>query len=159
MKIMTNRFGEIEFKDEVMLTFTSGIIGFPNATRYLVLDHDRDVPFKWLQAVDEGDLAFVIMDPALFKPDYRMTVEPDELVELGVAEGDELITFVILTIPSADPRRITANLQGPVVVNRRTRLAKQIILREELTTRYPVFPDETTKAPADEPLPMAACQG
>ncbi len=159
MKIMTSRFGEIEFRDEVKLTFTSGIIGFPNATQYVILDHDREVPFKWLQSVDEGTLAFVIMDPTLFKPDYRVTVEPEELAELRAAEGDELIVFVILTIPSADYRRITANLQGPVVVNRRTRLAKQIILREEWTTRYPVFPDETTTPPADEPVPLAACQG
>ncbi len=142
-----------------MLTFTSGIIGFPSATRYVVLDHDREVPFKWLQSVDQGELAFVIMDPTLFKPDYRVTVEPDELEELGMSEGDELITFVILTIPSSDPHRITANLQGPVVVNRRTRLAKQLILREELTTRYPVFPDETSRASANEPLPLVACQG
>jgi flagellar assembly factor FliW len=158
MKIVTSRFGEIEFKDEVMLTFTSGILGFPNATRYVVLDHDRDVPFKWLQSVDDGGLAFVIMDPGFFKPDYRVTVEPDELAELGVAKEDEVIVFVILTIPSSDPRRITANLQGPVVVNRRTRLAKQLILREELTTRYPVFPDETSHQPADEPVPLAACR-
>jgi len=139
MKIRTSRFGEIEFDDEAMLTFTSGIIGFPNAIRYVVLDHDREAPFKWLQSVEDAGVAFVIMDPALFKPDYRVTVEPHELTELGVAEGDDLVIFVILTIPSSDPRRITANLQGPVVVNLRTRRAKQIILRDDLPVRYPLF--------------------
>ncbi|TAJ31106.1 MAG: flagellar assembly protein FliW [Nitrospirae bacterium] len=158
MKVTTSRFGEIEFRDEAMLIFTSGIIGFPSATRYVILDHDREVPFKWLQSVDDGSLAFVIMDPALFKPDYRVVLEPDERAELRMAEGDDLTVCVILTVPSSDPRSITANLQGPVVVNRRTRLAKQIILRDVLTTRYPLFRDDPPSLPSNEPLPLEVCQ-
>ncbi|MEW6542388.1 MAG: flagellar assembly protein FliW [Nitrospirota bacterium] len=152
MKVRTSRFGEIEVREEMLLTFPSGLIGFPRATRYVILDHDREAPFKWLQSVDEGGLAFVIMVPTLFRPDYRAVLAPEDIAELGPVETENLSLFVILTIPPGDPRRITANLQGPVVVNQRSRLAKQVILRDEYPTRYPLFPDEAVRDAAAEPL-------
>jgi flagellar assembly factor FliW len=139
MKITTSRFGELECREEVLVRFPSGIIGFPRSTRYIILDHDREAPFKWLQSVDEGDLAFVIMDPRLFKPDYQATMEPAALADLGSPANEDLILFVLLTVPSGDPDRITANLKAPVVVHEPTRKAKQIILHDELPTRYPLF--------------------
>ncbi|MER3425050.1 MAG: flagellar assembly protein FliW [Nitrospiraceae bacterium] len=141
----TSRFGDIEFKEDMVLTFPSGIIGFPQATRYLILDHDRQAPFQWLQCIDDGSLAFVVMDPALFKSDYRVAIDQEAIAELGHSEKSELILFVILTIPSGDPTLMTANLRGPVIVNHRTRLAKQLILQEEWPTRYPLFPVNTSQ--------------
>lgn len=139
MKITTSRFGELECRDEVLIRFPSGIIGFPQSTRYIILDHDREAPFKWLQSVDEGGLAFVIMDPRVFKPDYRVTLEPAVLADLGSPADEDLILFVLLTVPPGDPDRITANLRAPVVVHEPTRHAKQIILHDDLPTRYPLF--------------------
>lgn len=138
MKIETSRFGTIEVPEHAVLTFPSGIIGFPASTRYAILDHDREAPFKWLQSLDDGRLAFVIMDPALFKPDYCPTVTPVLRAHLGAADGDEVAWFVILTIPANQAGPVTANLQGPVAVNLRTRLAAQVILSEEHPIRYPV---------------------
>lgn len=157
MKIATTRFGELEVREETFVTFPAGIIGFPRSTRYVVLDHTRDVPFKWLQSVDEGQLAFIIMDPLQFKPDYQITVDPDVLSEVGAAAAEELICFVILTVPSADPATVTANLRGPVVVNERTRLAKQVILADELPTRYPVFAQQPVRAPVAVAMTVTVC--
>jgi flagellar assembly factor FliW len=139
MIIHTTRFGDIECPEEKIVKIPSGIIGFPASTRYLILDHDRDVPFKWLQSLDQEELAFVIVDPVWFKPDYRVTIALDEIVELGPVDERELVMFVILTIPSDDPSCMTANLRGPVVVNAETRMAKQLILRDDFPTRAPVL--------------------
>jgi flagellar assembly factor FliW len=141
MIIHSTRFGDIECPEEKIVKIPSGIIGFPASTRYLILDHDRDVPFKWLQSLDQEELAFVIVDPVWFKPDYRVTIALDEIVELGRVDERELVMFVMLTIPSDDPSRMTANLRGPVVVNAETRIGKQLILREEFPTRAPVLHD------------------
>jgi flagellar assembly factor FliW len=57
------------------------------------------------------------------------------------AQGEEdLSTAVILTIPSNDPAHITANLRGPLLMNPRTRLCKQVVLSDEVPTRHPLFP-------------------
>ncbi|WP_447977045.1 flagellar assembly protein FliW [Candidatus Nitrospira bockiana] len=137
MRIATSRFGTIECPDQSVLSFPDGILGFPLSKRYVVLDHDRDVPFKWLQSADEPHLAFVIADPVLFATPYDVRIPEEELRELGQA-GSDVLVFVLVTVRSEDPPVLTGNLRGPVVVNPRTRAARQIILRDDYPTRCPL---------------------
>lgn len=139
MKFSSTRFGTLEVPDASILTFPSGILGFPEWTRYVMLDHDTDAPFKWLHCAEEASLAFVIIDPALFKQNYQVTISPEARFEVEGNETDELSLAVILTIPSDDPTAMTANLRGPLLMNPRTRLCKQLVLSEDYPTRYPVF--------------------
>jgi flagellar assembly factor FliW len=143
MQVNTSRFGSLAIQEEALLTFPSGLIGFPECTRYVILDHDREVPFKWLQSVDDGTLAFVVMDPLLFKPDYQLVLEPQEIAELDASGEEEVVVLVLLTIPASDPRSVTANLRGPIVISQRSRRGKQVILREEWPTQYRLFPEPT----------------
>lgn len=149
MKYTSSRFGTFDVADESVLTLPSGMLGFPESRRYVILDHDTAAPFKWLQSLDEPALAFVIIDPDLFLPyDYRIEVSGDAMAEVQGNGEDDLATAVILTIPSDDPGRITANLRGPLLMNSRTRLCKQLVLSEEFPTRYPLFPTPTANATA-----------
>lgn len=140
VKSLSTRFGSFEVRDESILTFPSGLVGFPEQQRYVILDHDTEAPFKWLQSVEEPSLAFVILDPALFHPDYHIDVPADALAEIRAGERDDLALVVILTIPSDDPGRITANLRGPLVLSHQTKLGKQLVLSEDFPTRHPLFP-------------------
>lgn len=137
--IHTSRFGAITVSDDVLVTLPAGIIGFPEATRFVVLDHDRPAPFKWLQAVDAPDLAFAIMDPVDLSCDYSITLSDEDIKELCVHEHVQFAIFVILTVRSAEADGTTANLRGPVLVNMQTRTGKQVVLVEDLPTRFPVF--------------------
>jgi flagellar assembly factor FliW len=136
----SSRFGTFDIDDDSVLTFPSGLLGFPESRRYVMLDHDTEAPFKWLQSLDEPALAFVIIDPDLLLADYHIEVPGDALAEVQGSEEDELSTAVILTIPSNDPGRMTANLRGPLLMNQRTKLCKQLVLSDEFPTRHPLFP-------------------
>ena len=140
MNVASTRFGVLDVSAEALLTFPSGLLGFPEWTRYVILDHDTDVPFKWLHCAEEASLAFVVIDPALFNENYQVTISPEARCEVEGSEADELGLAVILTIPSDDPSAVTANLRGPLLMNPRTRLCKQLVLSEDYPTRYPVFP-------------------
>ena len=109
MKCQSTRFGTFEVNDDTLLVFPSGILGFPDWTKYVLLDHDTDAPFKWLQCVEEPQLAFVILDPALFKPDYQVTIPTDALIEIQKQGDDELSVVTILT---SKVTPITANANG-----------------------------------------------
>jgi flagellar assembly factor FliW len=146
MNVSSTRFGILNVPAEALLTFPSGVLGFPEWTRYVMLDHDTDAPFKWLHCVEEASLAFVVIDPALFNSHYQVTISPEARLEVGGNETDELSFAVILTIPSDDPSAMTANLRGPLLMNPRTRLCKQLVLSEDYPTRYPVF---TAQSPAE----------
>ncbi|MBH0180006.1 MAG: flagellar assembly protein FliW [Nitrospira sp.] len=136
----SSRFGMLDIDDDSVLTFPSGLLGFPESRRYVMLDHDTEAPFKWLQSLDDPAVAFVIIDPDLLLTDYHIGVSGDVLVEVQGSEEDELTTAVILTIPSEDPGRMTANLRGPLLMNQRTKLCKQLVLPDEFPTRHPLFP-------------------
>ncbi|MBH0193247.1 MAG: flagellar assembly protein FliW [Nitrospira sp.] len=136
----SSRFGALDIDDDSVLTFPSGLLGFPESRRYVMLDHDTEAPFKWLQSLDDPAVAFVIIDPDLLLTDYHIGVSGDVMAELQGSEEDELSMAVILTIPSEDPGRMTANLRGPLLMNQRTKLCKQLVLSDEFPTRHPLFP-------------------
>jgi flagellar assembly factor FliW len=160
VKCTSTRFGPFEVPDESLITFPSGILGFPEQNRYVMLDHATEAPFKWLQAVDEPELAFVILDPVTFHPDYHIEVPADALAEIKAQVDEELAIAVILTIPSDDPSRITANLRGPLLICHNTKLGKQLVLSEEFPTRHPLFPVSGSPLPESMQAGLATeCRG
>ena len=139
MNVSSTRFGVMTVPAEKVLAFPSGLLGFPEWTRYVILDQDTDAPFKWLHCVEEASLAFVVVDPAVFHQNYQIEISSEARFEVEGSETDQLSLVVILTIPSDDPSAVTANLRGPLLMNPRTRLCKQLVLAEDYPTRYPVF--------------------
>lgn len=127
MKIDTSRFGTLEVNEEVIIQMTKPVLGFERYRKYVIVETQDFEPFKWFQSVDDPDLAFVVVNPLMFFPDYSIEVNPKEIEELNVDDVAEIVTYSIVTIPS-DYIRMTANLQGPILINTRTRLAKQLVL-------------------------------
>ncbi len=134
MKVETTRFGEIEVDEKSVITMVDPILGFPYAKRYVLIDHREGSPFKWLQCVDDGSLAFVVMDPKLVKPDYVVPIEEEDARKLEIEDPSDAEVYVIVVIPE-NPRDMTVNLRAPVVINRKKRLAKQVVIPDE---SYPI---------------------
>ncbi len=140
ISVNSSRFGKIEIDESELLSMQAGILGFPDSNRFLVMDHEEDSPFKWLQSIEEPDVAFVITDPLIFFPEYHDQIKKEELSNLELKEGDDLITFVILSLREK-PENMTANLQGPIIVNSRNRHGRQIVLKgARFTTKHHLFP-------------------
>lgn len=135
MKIQTKPYGEIEVSEKQRLFFPEGIIGFEDIKYYFMLD-SREGPYYWLQAEGYPELAFIIMNPRLFKDDYRLMVREEDLKSIDINSRDEMLDFVILTVPE-DLTKISANLMGPIIINRKTRKAKQVISEnDEYTVKH-----------------------
>lgn len=137
MKIETTRFGIIEIQEENIIIMPNGLLGFPDSKRYCILQHKENSPFFWLQSIDAPGLAVVVTNPWLFKPDYH--VDFNRAIEhmswesgCGKASFD---CYVIVTIPKGEPKKMTANLIGPVILNLETKEAVQMVLPDD---RYSV---------------------
>lgn len=138
MKILTTRFGELDIDQCKIITFDEGIIGFPDR-RFILLTPAESAPFCWLQSLDNGAIAFVVVDPTEFFPDYSVRITLEEKEKLMLGDGGTLTMLVIVT-PAQDPLQITCNLQGPLVVNPEAMKAKQIVLDEGgFSTRHILF--------------------
>lgn len=126
MKIATARFGEIEVIPEEIIEFAEGLLGFEEAHRFVILNPQDGSPFRWLQCVDNGDLAFVIIEPLNFMFEYDLSISDSDADFLGLKVAEDAVLYAIVTIPE-NPSDMTANLQGPIVINVKTRKGRQVI--------------------------------
>jgi flagellar assembly factor FliW len=109
-----------------IITFPSGILGFPDFRRYALVSGGSSGVY-WLQSIDNPMLVFVMVDPFAIAPNYSADIPDADARALGAAEASDLALLAIVTLPRVAGERPTANLQGPVAVNFATRLAKQVI--------------------------------
>jgi len=128
VKVATKAYGLIDVDERQKIVFPHGLFGFENLNDYLLLDSERQ-PFYWLQSMDVEQVAFVLVSPFLFRPDYEVDISNDELAEIGIHSPEKALIFSIVTIPP-DGSPMTSNLQGPLVINRDTRTGKQAVLTD-----------------------------
>ncbi len=167
IKVKTSRFGEIEVDEKDVITMPAGIIGFPELKKYVIMDHaladdQKESPFKWLQSLDDGAIAFVLINPLLFKPDYVVEVPEAEVSDLTLESEENAVISVIVTMPS-NPQNMTANLKAPLIFNLKNRHGKQIILSNSAyTTRHNIMEEvkkrtqEAATTQAQEAIQTAA---
>ena len=125
MRINSKPFGAIEVDERQRLHFPHGILGFENLSNFVLLDASQP-PFYWLQSLDEEAIAFVLIDPKLFKPDYLPEVAAEDLEEIEITDPSDQLVFAIVTIPEKQ-EMMSANLQGPIIINKRTKTGRQSI--------------------------------
>lgn len=128
MLIQTTRFGSVDIDETRTLEFPAGLLGFSSYRTFALLQPDDQGVFFWLQSTESPDLAFVVTDPALWLPDYQANIRKEQMEELGLTETSDAQVLVIV---NKRDNSLTANLQGPLVVNSATRRAMQLVLAEK----------------------------
>ncbi|MBN1213696.1 MAG: flagellar assembly protein FliW [candidate division Zixibacteria bacterium] len=127
MIVKSLKLGELEVPDEKLIVMERPILGFENLKKFCLIEIDEMMPFLWLQATEEPAVSFLVVNPVVFFPNYRIEINPKEIAELEVARVESVETYVIVTL-NKKPELITANLQGPILINTENNLAKQLIL-------------------------------
>lgn len=156
MKFRTARFGEIEYPEEVVLTFPEGVLGFPNETQYILLEHTSEgSPFKWLQSLENPELAFIVVDPFYLEPRFQFEIDLDTERMIGTADSGACAVMAIVNVPRDTPIHMTANLKAPLLVNVENRLGRQVVLGSQAySISTPVFAGSPAASP--EPSCKAA---
>jgi len=134
VKISTTRFGDISIDEARIIKMREGMLGFEHLRRYVLLIQDEKIPFWWFQSIEDGSVAFVVINAFVVKPDYEPVISDDEVKLLEIASSENAVLFFVVTIRS-DPFKVTANLKAPIVINAKKMLAKQVVLVEP---DYPV---------------------
>ena len=141
MRVKTRLFGEIDIEDNKIITFPSGLVGFPDMKKFTII-YDEEKPGKngiiWFQSLDEPQFAIPVMEPNAVVPDYNPTVNDELLTPLGELTEDNLYVLVSVTVPK-DITKMTVNLKGPIVINTDTLLANQIVVEDDVQVRFPIY--------------------
>ena len=127
MNVKTTRFGAVDVDDDRIITFSAGLLGFSNNKQFALLQPEEDSAFFWLQSVESPELAFVVTDPSFWLADYEAPIRREQMDELGLARLEDAQVFVIV---NKYDQTLTANLQGPLVINSVGRTAMQLVLAD-----------------------------
>jgi flagellar assembly factor FliW len=136
---MADFFDDVVFSPEDVITFPAGIPGFENHKRFVVVPVPQCEPFSWLVCVDGTPLRFAIINPLIFIPDYSPKLCKEQLSDLQIEDLHDLVLYAIVTM-GQNPIDSTANLTGPVIINRNCRLGKQVLIDDDrYTTQDPII--------------------
>ncbi len=146
LKIHSGKFGELEYHQKDVVCFDEGILGFPEMKNYIIIQHKENSPFRWLQSLDNLDLAFLIVDPTIYVIDYCPTINPVDAKKLSINENSDALIYVIVNIPKGKPKEMTINLVGPIIVNTQTGKGRQCVVEDDkYSVKHKVFQESTEK--------------
>lgn len=139
MEAQTKFHGVIEIAEKDIVSFESGIPGFPDEDKFSILPIEEDGAFMILQSLKSPSLAFVIVNPFQYFPDYDFTLEDPVVEKLKIDSPEDVLVYTILTVQEPF-EKTTANLQAPIIINLKKVLGKQVILNnEKYTTRHKIM--------------------
>jgi flagellar assembly factor FliW len=107
------------------ITMATPMPGFPNLREFvLVRLHDEGLLYA-LTSIDDPELRFLVAPPEPFFPDYAPELENEVFAALNTRDPDRLLLLVVI---AAGADETTANLLAPIVVDRDTMRAQQVVL-------------------------------
>ena len=139
LKINTNYHGEIELREEDILTLVNGMLGFEDIEKF-VLIKEEDIFVEYLQSVKD-DIAFAVMDPFIIKQDYTFDIPDMVMKSLDIKSADEVVIKTVVVVPE-DITKIRTNLQAPIVFNKTNNKGMQIVLDDTYPLRYEFYNKE-----------------
>ncbi|MGM9580137.1 MAG: flagellar assembly protein FliW [Anaerovibrio sp.] len=141
-KINTLRFGELEIEEQDVVRFADGIPAFEDEHEFVVLPYEEGTPYMFLQSLVTPELAFLMTDPFVFFPEYSFELDDENMDRLAIKSMDDVLVCTLISIPRSGVASMTTNLLAPIVINRHTMQAKQIVLEKtQYTTKHRLFPE------------------
>lgn len=126
--------------DGILLHFPHGLIGFPELTRLRLFEPADAYPLKFLQCEDKPEVSFIALDVATLKPDYHVPLAAAEAEALALENEADALVLTMVSIPPDNPQGMTTNLAGPLIINAKTLVGRQIALNvEAYPLKYPVL--------------------
>ena len=118
---------------QVDITLDSGLVGFPLAQHFRLTEAEGGL--YEMTCLDIPDMAFVVVAPSPFFPDYSPMIDPATAARIGLEKPEDALVLLLVNLGSEDEPP-AANLLAPVVVNIATKQAMQVVLEgQELPLR------------------------
>ena len=130
VNLSTNNFGNLRIEKENIITFEQGLLGFEELKQFAIIDVEECLPFEWLVSVEEPAVAFAILNPTLLFSDYKPSLRKEDILLLDIKKEMDVEMFCIVTLGET-PENVTLNLKGPILINMKNKIGKQIVLTED----------------------------
>lgn len=127
MEFISKVHGKINYEEKNIITFKKGIPGFSELKKFVIVEMEDYEPFKLLHSLENSEVALIVTSPYEFYEDYEIKLKDETINNLNIKEPCEVMVMSTVTLNS-DVKKITMNLQGPIVINTSNNLGEQIIV-------------------------------
>jgi len=128
--------GQLELP--ISLTFPHGLVGLPKATLATLQRIPGEEPFMWLSFENpESRLNFFVIEPNGIVANYNLELFDQDADELGIQGTEDAFVLNVVTMRDTVPATASVSLTGPIIVNRGTLRAKQVIISNYMDYRAP----------------------
>ncbi len=132
--VQAGGYRAVPVKNENIVHLPLGLLGFESIKSYALLENQSESPFRWMQVIDNPNLAFLVLPALEVFPEYEPDVPPEDVKFLELNHPDDALVFNIVTLQAKGSA--TVNLKGPIVLNRFTLKGKQVVLAN--ASRYSI---------------------
>lgn len=110
---------------DIHLQFPLGLLGFPEAQRFVLHCAAKDHPFCWLELRDHPGQGFVVVAGASVVAGYAPDISQPDAESIALHSADDALVLNLVTVgPRGEP---TVNLRAPLVINRHTGTGRQCV--------------------------------
>ena len=127
MEFISKIHGKIAYEEKNTITFNKGILGFDELKKFILVDLEEYEPFKLLHSIEDDEVGLIVTSPYDFFEDYEIKLNQETINNLEIKSPTEVMAITTITLNS-DVKRITTNLQGPIIINVSNKLGEQIII-------------------------------
>ncbi len=151
MKVESSRFGELEVDEETLIIIPSGMVGFPDDTRFVWIAHKNSADIVWFQSAKTKELAFPMINAANIAAGYPDVPVEKMAEQVGIDFEDPTVLALMVVLSASAQGGPTVNLMAPVVINSQSRRGAQIVLtNSRFTTAQLPPPDRSPSASSRE---------
>jgi len=130
MKINSKLLGEVEYSADSVIKFAEGLIGITDKKDFIFIEKEDFLPFNYLQSIDDPDFNLIVINPFFVDKDYTYSIPKDDLKSLNIKDDSDY--FIVAIVVFANKiENITVNLRAPIIINIKTKEAKQVLLLNE----------------------------
>lgn len=127
MKFISKVHGEVQYEKDNVITFNKGIPGFEELKKFILLDLEEYEPFKLMQSLEDDEISLIVTSPYEFFKDYEFKLGEETINNLNIDSPEQVMVLTTITLNS-DVKKITTNLQGPIIINTSNKFGEQIVL-------------------------------
>ena len=129
--------GVVEIDEEQIITLKDGFFGFEMYHKFVMFAAHME-PFMWVECLEKGGPSFLVIDPFVFRPDYEIEIEEEVAEELAIESPTDVLIYALVTISDKE-KPMTANLQGPLIINKKNKKARQVVAGGEWKTKHDII--------------------
>jgi flagellar assembly factor FliW len=143
------RFGTCTYNESEIFVFPWGLPGFEGLRSFIPLQLETQDQIVWLQSLDDLNIALPLGDPWTFFPDYDPKLPGFARLSLDIQSAEDFTVLAVMVGTDGGPTFM--NLMAPIVMNLKSRIARQVPLE---TSRYTVameipLPESVARAQAE----------